>query len=122
MIDMQGSVILAGGIARDSELKYVGANQVPRCSFSVSIGRDSSGKSIFVNCVAWRALSAVADSIRVGDNVLVAGRTEEHEYNGKLYRNVVCDFIQILATDAPAPSAGAATAGFSYVDNADLPF
>lgn len=140
IINQSGGVLIAGGIAKHAELKYVGSNEIAKCTFSVAYGKDANGKSVYANCEAWRELAKVASDIRRGDSVLVAGHVEQHEYNGKTYKSIVCDYVSIaMATglaqtepqaaptysrevDGTAYGGSYQPNGFAQVDNDDLPF
>ena len=118
--------IVAGVACRQMDYGCVGQGQTPRCAFSIYLGKSADGKGRYANCVAWRGLATHASGIQEGDAVLAAGRIDEHEHEGKVYRTLQCDFITYLPTGGgakPAHSAqGAQSGGFTPVDDDELPF
>lgn len=103
-------VLLVGFAHRDAELKRVGSKDTALCNFSLIVGKDADGKNVFANCKAWRDMGLVASSVRSGDTVLAIGEIEEREYNDKVYKDLVCEFVDI-AKVKPVEFPGA-----TYVD------
>ena len=52
-----GSVLIAGTVVRDAEIKLVGEKQSALLKFGVAIGKRQDTTTIFVNCVCWRSLA-----------------------------------------------------------------
>lgn len=102
-----GSFIVAGYVARDAEKKTT-QNGKNYTIWSVAVGRKGQGdqaQTIWTNCKAWDKAAQIAAGIRKGDTVLCIGRIETNEYNGKTYKNLVCEFISIMGNVlAPAPA------------------
>lgn len=83
------SMVIAGRLVKDVEVREVGANNTPMAKLGVSISRDE-----IVNAVAWRELAHYAGGLRKGDHVLVIGTMgEPREYNGKTYQDLTAEFI-----------------------------
>ncbi len=99
-----GSFIVSGFVARDSELKTVGEKHSSLCRWSVKAGEKVNGEkkeAIWVNCQAWHDIAHIAEQIKKGDSVLCVGKLETNQGNdGKVYKNLVCEFISIMK---PAP-------------------
>ncbi|MEO7803489.1 MAG: single-stranded DNA-binding protein [Actinomycetota bacterium] len=84
---MSNSVTVAGNLTRDPELKYTpsGAAVV---KFGLAVNRsytnrngDKVEQTSFVNVSAWASLAEnVAESLHVGDRVIVNGRLESHSW------------------------------------------
>lgn len=94
-----GNFIICGFVARDSEIKTVGEKKSSLCKWSVKVGERQNGdkkETIWVNCQAWHDTARVASAIKKGDTVLCVGRIEENEHEGKVYKNLVCEFINIM--------------------------
>lgn len=94
-----GSFIICGYVARDAELKTVGQNNSSLCRWSVKVGEKQSGdkkESIWTNCQAWHDNARAASAIKKGDTVLCVGKLEANEYEGKTYKNLVCEFVSIM--------------------------
>lgn len=98
-----GSFIIAGFVARDAEQKTTqNGNQFTR--WSVAVGskktQDGQNETVWTNCQAWDKAAQVAAGIRKGDTVLCIGRIQNNEYNGKIYKNLVCEFVSIMGSSA----------------------
>ena len=95
-----GSFIVCGYVARDSELKTVGEKKSSLCRWSVKAGEKGSGddkEAIWVNCQAWHDKARSAAAIQKGDTVLCVGRIEKNTgTDGKEYKNLVCEFVSIM--------------------------
>ena len=95
-----GSFIICGYVARDSELKTVGEKSSSLCRWSVKAGEKINGDKkdvIWVNCQAWHDIARIASQIKKGDTVLCVGKLETNQGNdGKIYKNLVCEFISIM--------------------------
>ena len=121
-----------GTVTRDAQYKCVGDKQTPVTSFSMAAGKNPDTTTIFVECKAWRDLAKVAATFHKGDAVCVIGKIEEREYNGKTYKDLVCEWLWGAVPNAgsynplPTISAPAPKAGFSALMDADdggeLPF
>ena len=106
-----GSFIVCGYVARDSELKTAGEKNSSLCKWSVKVGekiikseekgeekgdKKEQKEPIWVNCQAWHNTARVASAIKKGDTVLCVGKLETNEYEGKTYKNLNCEFISIM--------------------------
>ena len=95
LLNMSGGCIIAGGIARDAEVKEVGQNKKRKVVFTIAYDRGEDGKYIYAKCAAWGALGDIAQAIKKGDFVLAAGKAHKYEHNGVTYTECNCDFISI---------------------------
>lgn len=99
-----GSFIICGFVARDAEIKTVGQNNSSLCRWSVKVGEKQNGdqkEAIWTNCQAWHDTARAAAAIKKGNTVLCIGKLETNEYEGKTYKNLVCEFVSIMGK-APA--------------------
>jgi hypothetical protein len=96
------SVLVVGKCVKDAEYKRVGAKDSPVTSFSLNVGKRQDTTTIFVNCKAWYALAEYSKEIRKGDAVIVIGRTESREYNGKTYTDLIAEWINFVSDTEPA--------------------
>ena len=96
-----GNFIVCGYVARDSELKTVGEKHSSLCHWSVKAGEKANGEdkeAIWVSCQAWHEKARSAAAIKKGDTVLCVGKLEKNTGNdGKVYKNLVCEFISIMS-------------------------
>lgn len=93
-----GSIMVCGYVARDAELKTTQTGK-SLCRWSISAGTRQKGEekeTIWVNCQAWHDVAKAASQIKKGDTVLAVGRLDISEYEGKTYKNLVCEFVSIM--------------------------
>lgn len=97
-----GSFIICGFVARDSEMK-TSQNGKTYTKWSVKVGEKpleaEGGRSeaIWTNCIAWHDIARLASTIHKGDTVLAVGKIETSEYEGKTYKTLNCEYISIMA-------------------------
>ena len=125
MILRQGNKMLATGrVAGEVEYKQTNSGKA-FCKFGIKADYNpAEKKGVFVNCVAWSPECDLCGGMAKGENVLVTGRTDTREYNGKNYETLSIDHISRSAppSDMPRP------AGTGFVDitppedDGDLPF
>lgn len=114
-----GSIIIAGFVAQDSEMK-TSQNNKTYTRWSVKVGtkpaqnQNDRGEAIWTNCMAWHDLARYAANIKKGDSVMCVGKIETNDYNGKTYKTLNCEYINIMgkaaaagATPQQAPAAAA---------------
>lgn len=103
-----GSFMVCGYVARDAELKTTQTGK-SLCTWSIKVGEKPSptggerGEAIWTNCQAWHGAARIASMIKKGDTVFAVGKISVNEYEGKTYKNLVCEFVSIMK-DAPAVS------------------
>lgn len=86
------NVLVAGTAGKDAELRQVGEKNTPVCKFSLAVDKRED-KTVWAECEAWQRLSGYAANIRKGDAVLALGKVQSHEYNGKTYHTLRCEFV-----------------------------
>lgn len=96
------NILVVGKAIKDSEFKYVGTNGTPVTSFSLNVGKRKDTTTIFVNCKAWYALAEYSAKIKKGDSVIVIGHTEEREYNGKTYVDLIAEWLNVVSDNTEA--------------------
>lgn len=124
-----GSFIICGFVARDSEMK-TSQNGKTYTKWSVKAGEKPSqeqgkrGEAIWTNCIAWHDLARLAGTIRKGDTVLAVGKIETSEYEGKTYKTLNCEYVSIMGKSAVAePVLKQAPEGFEEIlDDSECPF
>ena len=133
-----GSFIIAGFVAQDSEMKK-SQNNKTYTKWSVKVGikpvqnQNDRGEAIWTNCVAWHDLARYAANIKKGDSVMCVGKIETNDYNGKTYKTLNCEYINIMgkatAAAAPAPASQQETMNYGdlsqfeeILSDGDVPF
>ena len=117
-----GYWLATGTLTRDAKLMYVGSKQTPKTSFSFAAGKRKDTTTIFVDCVCWRSLALATSIAAKGDSVAVIGTIEEREYNGKTYKDLVCEWANVAAgpsfelAQSPLPDV-AKSSSKSYSDS-----
>lgn len=115
-----GSFIIAGFVANDAEMKK-SQNGKTYTKWSVKVGEKPSavqgerGEAIWTNCIAWHDAARYAAQIKKGDSVMVVGRIETNEHEGKTYKTLNAEFISIMGKTAPA-AVSVAPAADTYTD------
>lgn len=112
-----GSFVIAGFVAQDSEMK-ASQNGKTYTNWSVKVATkpaqnpNERGEAVWTNCRAWHDLARYAANIKKGDTVMCIGKIETNDYNGKTYKTLNCEFINIMGKGAaaPAPAQEPATA------------
>ena len=124
--DLKNGYFLATGtVTRDAQLKYIGERDTPITEFGIAAGKRKDSTTIFLDLKCWRELAKYASLAAKGDSVAAIGTVEEREYNGKIYKKLVCEWLNIAVPDASAPMPGVvSTAAYSDIADADgdLPF
>ena len=120
--------IASGSLSRDPEMKTTKTGKFVT-EFSLIAGKKPDGTTRFVNCKAWGDLAQATAKLHQHDAVMVSGRLDSREYNGKTYSDLVCDWIgQSIggyspATHGSAPTAPPAEPTFTELaDESELPF
>ena len=122
--DLKNGYFLATGTAvRDAQLKYIGDRQTPITEFGIAVGKRKDSTTIFIDLKCWRELARYASLACKGDAVAAIGTIEEREYNGKVYKKLVCEWLNIAvgetaASSAPMPGV-VSTTTYSDLDDAD---
>ena len=92
-----GNYLITGRLGQDPELRQVGEKGSNMCTFSVAAGskQSESGdkETIWINCKTWNNTAKSASTLVKGDVVMCIGFIEENEYEGKTYKNLVCDIV-----------------------------
>lgn len=108
-------VLVVGKATKDAEFKLVGEKQSPVCSFSLNVGKRQDTTTIFANCKAWYGLAQLSKNINKGDTVIVIGKTESREYNGKTYTDLIAEWLNIVSGDyVPSASGEVSPSGKPY--------
>lgn len=116
--------MVTGTVTRDAQFRTVGDKNTPIASFSINAGKRPDTTTIFVECKAWRKLGECSSSIVKGDTVCVIGKMESREYNGKTYKDINCEWLNVVGKAGQTPASAPKT--FSEMMDADtdgdLPF
>ena len=111
-----GPVMVCGRLPRDAELRTVGEKKSSLLSFGLAVGERGEGdnkETVWANVQAWHERARKYTGLKKGDTVMVIGKLDVREYEGKTYKNLVADMIitegalaeAAAAAPAPLPSA-----------------
>lgn len=116
------TTIASGQVVKDAEFKLVGSKNSPLCKISIVTNRTADGEKEYTNCTAWYELANATSGVKKGDFVFACGYTQDREYNGKTYQDLICDFISVT-NSSDVKETKPETAEFEQIDdNSDLPF
>lgn len=120
----KGGVIVAGTAHDNAEFKRVGQNETAMAKFSVYLGKGEDGKGQYANCVAWRDLAEYASGVCKDDPVIVAGKLESREYEGKTYTTLNVQWMSygVPRHEEHMPMVADPGATFTETADDDLPF
>jgi single-stranded DNA-binding protein len=116
----KGGAIIAGRATKDAEVKQIGEKHTTVVNFGVAVGKDS-----FVNCKVFGTnLTGIASNIKKGDSLCAAGAIEEREYNGKIYKTLNIEWLNVIGIHAAATQAQEDAPQFRELSDEDdgLPF
>lgn len=135
-------VYLIGNLTRDPEMRATQSG-VSVCNFSIAVNRryknpqTGQTETDFFNIVAWRQLADLCGKFLMkGKKVAVVGSIQTRTYEAqdgskRTAFDIVADEVEFLtpAGEAPGtrntaytPPANSPTAGFTQVDDDELPF
>lgn len=139
-----GSVMVAGRVTKDADMRHIGDKGTPKLSFGVFAGKRKDTTNIFVDCAAFSTLALDLNGLKKGDSFAGIGQIKEREYNGKTYKTLELEWGNSPALNAKpantlpppqygtgkpmstptAPDVPETDAGFAEVANAgdELPF
>ena len=97
------------------------------------VGEAKTPKTIWINVVAWRDMAYILYQARKGDSVMATGLLHEHEWEGRVYKDIQAEFVSVARKEDPyagaaPPAAPAASTGaqdwteLSEDDDGELPF
>lgn len=134
-------VYLIGNLTRDPEMRVTQLG-ISVCRFSIAVNRrfkDADGKqqTDYFNIVAWRQLADLCGKFLMkGKKVAVVGSIQTRTYEAqdgskRTAFDIIADEVEFLTmgeapgtvrTQHPLPPVNSPSAGFTQVDNEDLPF
>lgn len=131
-----GNFMIAGFVAKDSEMK-TSQNGKTYTKWSVKVAVKPSqnegerGEAVWTNCIAWHDQARAASAIKKGDTVFCIGKLETSEYEGKIYKTLNCEYLNIMgkATTPAVHQEAAANANYGnlsefeeILSDDDVPF
>jgi len=118
------TMIASGYVSSNNGIKTT-QNGKQYATFSLAADRRDN-ETVWVNVKAWRNLALIADGLGKCDYVIVTGRYEEREYDGKTYKTLVADCIvggpgAMTISDAAEPGEDQGAGPMAGWDD-ELPF
>lgn len=120
-------MLIAGRLVKDAESKKFGSKNWTKTKLVVSPDKDHD----LITVIAKFDLGDYCASFRKGDYILVCGKVESREYEGRVYTDLVADLVlkqpyarpARVAQTAPAAAPVSNSFGaFSDVSMDDCPF
>ena len=118
--------LICGRAAKDGQIYATqGGKEVG--SVSVPAYDKQDGTTAWLTVKGWGHWARLLANVRKGDSVFAVGRIESRDYEGKIFNDLVADYVCVSASTAgqtPAQSAYAVpTDNFAEIeDDGELPF
>ena len=105
------NLTIAGNVGKDAEVRNT-QNGKTVCNFTVAVsGRSKDADSTWFDCALWGERGEkLAQYIRKGDKITVAGEVSAREHSGKAYLQI---FVKEVTLQGGKPSDG----GSAYPDS-----
>ena len=112
--------ISSGRLTKEPMLSYVGDKNTALTKFSIAVNRErDKDKADFFNVTVWgKQAESCANYLVKGQSVIVDGRVEIDEKDGKYYTNVIADRVEFGAK----PGGQASNSGSGDDDFDSVPF
>lgn len=95
------SVTVQGRIAKDPEIKQSGETTIARFSIPVNYKKKGEDQTEWFNCTAFnKNAELIQNFFPRGKAIIVQGRFETQEYEGKKYTNLIVNDIKFVDNDA----------------------
>jgi len=123
-------VFFTGRLGKDAEVRQTANSTVAGFSVAVDVGYGDRKQTMWFDCSIWgkRAQSGLIDYLKKGQQVAISGDLSEREYEGKTYKQVRVDEINLMGgkqsdggSGRNQPSAGGGGQGGGGLDD-DIPF
>lgn len=100
--------IISGNATKDAEYSVKGEKNTKITKFGVAVGQNEDGSTKYANCVCFGRLAEYASAITKGTPVCAIGRVETRDYNGKVYVDLICEWISYVPenSNTVVPSVG----------------
>ena len=118
--------LIAARAAKDGELRTTnGGKEVG--SVSVPAYDKQDGTTAWLTVKGWGHWARLLAGVHKGDSVFAVGRIESRDYEGKIYSDLVAEYVCVSASTAGQSTAQSAcsppSGGFAEIeDDGELPF
>jgi single-strand DNA-binding protein len=120
-------VFLTGRLGRDAEVRQAGGSAVAGFSVATDVGYGNRKQTLWFDCSIWgkRAESGLIDYLKKGQQVAISGELSEREHEGKVYKQIRVDDLDLMGGKSepqrqPEQQAGGGGHGGGLED--DIPF
>lgn len=114
------TIVIAGRLTRDAEVKQVGKDQVVQFSVAEDVFVNRQKAAQFFDCSLWGERGAkIAQYLTKGRQVTVTGSLTTREHNGKTYMQIRCSDVALQGGGDGAKSSAAPKREAADFDNGD---
>ena len=93
-------VFFTGRLGKDAEVRQTQNSTVAGFSVAVDVGYGDRKQTLWFDCSIWgkRAESGLIDYLKKGQQVAISGDLSEREHEGKTYKQVRVDEIDLMGS------------------------
>ena len=101
-------VFLTGRLGKDAEVRQTQGGAVAGFSVATDVGFGDRKQTLWFDCSIWgkRAESGLIQYLTKGQQVAISGELSEREHEGKVYKQIRVDDIDLMGGKKPAEEQG----------------
>lgn len=95
-------VFLTGRLGKDAEVRQAGNSTVAGFSVATDVGYGDRKQTLWFDCSIWgkRAESGLIQYLTKGQQVAISGELSEREHEGKVYKQIRVDDLDLVGGKA----------------------
>lgn len=118
-------VFLTGRLGRDAQVRQTQNSTVAGFPVATDVGYGDRKQTLWFDCSIWgkRAESGLVDYLKKGQQVAISGELSEREHEGKVYKQIRVDDLDLMGGKGgqrEEPASGGGQGGGDLND--DIPF